>query len=82
MPRFIYYIKNEGYYEPVNITEEEYNQSPSLYYRNENGLIVQCDISVPYDPEKVYYIFDYDGDVIAIFKNEDFARDYLYHRQT
>ena len=58
MPRFIYYIKNEGYYEPVNITEEEYNQSPSLYYRNENGLIVQCDISVPYDPEKVYYIFD------------------------
>ena len=29
--------------------------------------------------QKVYYIFDYDGDVIAIFKNEDFARDYLYH---
>lgn len=26
-----------------------------------------------------YYIFDDEGEVIAIFKNEEFARDYLYH---
>lgn len=26
-----------------------------------------------------YYIFDDEGEVIAIFKDEAFARDYLYH---
>ena len=26
-----------------------------------------------------YYIFDDEGAVIAIFKDEEFARDYLYH---
>lgn len=26
-----------------------------------------------------YYIFDDEGEVIAIFKDESFARDYLYH---
>ena len=29
--------------------------------------------------QEVYYIFDGDGEVIAIFKDEEFARDYLYH---
>lgn len=26
-----------------------------------------------------YYIFDDEGEVVAIFKDEAFARDYLYH---
>lgn len=29
--------------------------------------------------QTVYYIFDTDMNVIAIFKDEEFARDYLYH---
>jgi hypothetical protein len=29
--------------------------------------------------QKSYYIFNDDGDVLAIFKNEEFARDYLDH---
>lgn len=28
---------------------------------------------------QVYYILDDEGKTIAIFKDEDFARDYLYH---
>lgn len=28
---------------------------------------------------QVYYIFDDEGNVIAIFNDESFARDYLYH---
>ena len=28
---------------------------------------------------QVYYILDDEGQTIAIFKDEDFARDYLYH---
>lgn len=29
--------------------------------------------------QQVFYIFDDEGEVIAIFKDEEFARDYLYH---
>lgn len=29
--------------------------------------------------QKSYYIFNYNGDVLAIFKDEEFARDYLDH---
>ena len=28
---------------------------------------------------QVYYILDDEGETIAIFKDEEFARDYLYH---
>ena len=29
--------------------------------------------------QESYYIFTNEGEVIAIFQSEDFARDYLYH---
>ena len=57
MPRAVYYIKNEGYYEHVEITQEEYEENIENYYYNANGIITMCDSTMPYDSERIYYTY-------------------------
>ena len=58
MPRARYYIRNAGFYEIESLTEEEYNLNPWNYYYNDNGVLVPCDATIPFDPTNIYYVYD------------------------
>lgn len=57
MPRAVYYLKNEGTYDYIEISQEEYESNIENYYFNDNGTITICDSSMPYDSEKTYYVY-------------------------
>ena len=55
--RAVYYIRNNGTYTYTFITQEEYEENPINYYFNDNGVITNCDASMPFDIDRCYYVF-------------------------
>ena len=54
--RAVYYLKNIGHYEVADIIQDEYELDIEKFYFNDNGTMSQCDESMPYDPDRIYYI--------------------------
>lgn len=61
-------------YDMVTITQEDYEEDPTLYYRVAGDEYVQCDIDDPYDPEAGYYIFNDGSDIFNGNKTNYFVK--------
>lgn len=53
-----YYFKNLGTYTRVEISQIDYNENPTMYYYNNDGIITQCSSSLSYNSSTVYYVFE------------------------
>lgn len=55
--RSVYYFRNAGTYNQVDITQADYNTDPTLYYYNNDGIMTQCSSDLSYNSSTIYYIF-------------------------
>lgn len=58
LERIKYYIRNEGGFDRVDITQEEFQADPTKYWCTDdgNGILRQCTYDENFDPSKYYYV--------------------------